>query len=398
MNILFMTETFPYPLDSGGKIVSHQILQMLCKKHRVHVLALSSYMPNSQEIRAVTKLKATVTIVHSIRRAWTYKQSKSDLLQSFMNFRPFYLSAFYENQFTEKVNSLFASQKFDCIHIDHLGMAQYLPNKKTQFWVLCEHNIEHLLHEQWWKAQNISIKEKLFHLYDATALKRYERHILHCVDQIMVLNQEDKTKLVVMGMKPQKILVTPPFYNPLPYKQRVQTKNLLFIGTLLWKPNFDAITWFIQKIFPLLQANDPTISLTIIGDGASLLLSATKNQTAIRALGKINNLDEYLNCATIFIMPFRMGGGVRIKTLTAFAHSIPVVSTTVGMRGIMAKPGIHYLKADDPLSFASQIMNLIDKPSLQTRLAKNALKFLRKYHNRATSQRLFLESYGNQDN
>jgi polysaccharide biosynthesis protein PslH len=394
MKILFITETFPYPLDSGGKIVSYQLLQMLCTKHRVHVLALSSHAPTLKDRQAITALGATVTVLPSTKRTWRYKQSKLELVSSLIHFQPFFLSLFYEQKLAKITDDLLAHEKFDNIFIDHLGMAQYLPKKKTQQWILCEHNIEYKLHEQIYQMPGISMKEKLFHLYDAIMLQKYEKHILCDMDQIIVLSHEDQSQLVAMGINTQNIILIPPFYHPKPHKKQPQTKKLLFVGNLLWNPNADAMRWFLQDIFPILHRQDPKISITIIGDGGDTALKHFKNNPSIHILGNIQNLDQYFTNTNVFILPIRIGGGVRIKALTAFAHSVPVVSTSVGMRGIEAKQGIHYLEANTSLNFAQQIINLLKNPTLQANISTNAITFLQKYHTRDTIQKHFLASYG----
>ena len=47
--------------------------------------------------------------------------------------------------------------------------------------------------------------------------------------------------------------------------------------------------------------------------------------------------------------PVRFGSGTRVKILEAFAHRIPVVSTSLGAEGLGAEDGVHLLVGDDPL-------------------------------------------------
>ncbi len=394
MNILFITETFPYPLDSGGKIVSYQVLQMLSKQHSVHLLTLAGKPPAASSIRSIRSLGIEVNVILSKKRSEWYKQSKLEMFAALICLRPFYLSLFDEQQFKKTLSRLLMHQKFDVIHVDHVGMTQYFPKEKNLLWVLSTQNVEYKLSEGLSQSPDIPIKEKLFHLYNAMTLARYERNILRRVDQIIVLSQKEKEELTSIGINPGKIMITPPFYTVTRYRKLRHRRELLFIGNLWWKPNFDAIAWFIQDIFPLLHQEDPSITLTIVGDGAGLLSPVIKQQAAIRAIGKKTNIEQYLNRATVFVMPFRIGGGVRIKALTAFAHSVPIVSTSVGMRGIEAVPGTHYLRADSPATFASQVIKLMRNPLLRIRFAGNAGLFLREHHARATTQRLFLKIYG----
>jgi glycosyltransferase involved in cell wall biosynthesis len=73
--------------------------------------------------------------------------------------------------------------------------------------------------------------------------------------------------------------------------------------------------------------------------------------------------------ATAAVVPVRFGGGTRVKILEAFAHCVPVVTTTVGCEGIEVEPGRHLLIGDDAATFADACTRLLGDPALRARLA-----------------------------
>lgn len=79
-----------------------------------------------------------------------------------------------------------------------------------------------------------------------------------------------------------------------------------------------------------------------------------------------------LAAADIAVVPIRFGGGTRIKILEAFAHGLPVVSTTVGCEGLDVIDGQHLLVADDPAAFAAACLRLSEDAELRTRLVTAA--------------------------
>ena len=393
MKILFITESFPYPLDSGGEIVSHQMLTMLSAKHSVHLVALTDVQPTKEEVRAIEALGVKVGVVVSKKRDPWYKPPKREFIQSLLRGKPPVFRSFHDESVVNQVNYLLEKEHFDVIHVEHLSMAQYFPKIKSTKWILQEQNIEYKLYGAFSRFSPFLSKEQVFHACNYLMLSHYERSVLRRVDQVIVLSKQDKTQLTEIGIPSGKILVVPPFITPVKKTpaHNKRKKELLFIGNLWWKPNLDAITWFLKKIFPIVLNENNTVSLTIIGDGGHLL--SYYKRKGITILNAQQNIDPYLNRASIFILPFRMGQGVRIKALTAFSYGLPVVSTGVGVRGLSARTGIEYLKAETPSEFALQIATLIDQQKIQKKLITNAKELLQKNHNPIVTKRYLLKYY-----
>src|SRR5438132_892810 len=59
--------------------------------------------------------------------------------------------------------------------------------------------------------------------------------------------------------------------------------------------------------------------------------------------GEVEDANAFIKDKKILIVPLRSGGGIRVKILEAMAAGKVVISTNVGMQGIYAWPGTHYL-------------------------------------------------------
>jgi glycosyltransferase involved in cell wall biosynthesis len=73
----------------------------------------------------------------------------------------------------------------------------------------------------------------------------------------------------------------------------------------------------------------------------------------------------------------RVGGGVRFKALEAMAAGVPIVSTPLGMEGIAAEPGRHYLAAETAADFADAVGRLLNDAALRAALAERARELVR---------------------
>jgi glycosyltransferase involved in cell wall biosynthesis len=81
---------------------------------------------------------------------------------------------------------------------------------------------------------------------------------------------------------------------------------------------------------------------------------------------------DELERADVVLVPLRFGSGTRLKIIEAFAHRIPVVSTTLGAEGLDAEDGHHLLLADTPAALARACARLLSDDALRARLVANA--------------------------
>ena len=86
----------------------------------------------------------------------------------------------------------------------------------------------------------------------------------------------------------------------------------------------------------------------------------------------MHDIRPYLRLATVSAIPLMEGGGTRLKILEAFAHRIPVVSTTVGAEGLEVRPGTHLLVADDAGGIAEACARLLSDDALRRAIVDQA--------------------------
>jgi glycosyltransferase involved in cell wall biosynthesis len=80
--------------------------------------------------------------------------------------------------------------------------------------------------------------------------------------------------------------------------------------------------------------------------------------------------------ADIFINPVQRGSGVNIKMVEAMQAGLPVVSTTLGARGLSWRDGQHLLTADSAELFTSAVGRLLDDRELRQRIGSAAQEFV----------------------
>lgn len=147
-------------------------------------------------------------------------------------------------------------------------------------------------------------------------------------------------------------------------------KVLLFNGTLDYKPNLDALDNILEKINPVLLANN-NFSYKIIICGNKLPVEYKglidyKEKNIIYA-GFVDDINMYFKGADIFINPVVDGGGIKTKLVEALGYDLSVITTQSGATGIPAEvtgDKMKILADNDWEAFANQIVLLNTKATL----------------------------------
>ena len=170
-------------------------------------------------------------------------------------------------------------------------------------------------------------------------------------------------------------------------KAQGRNKVILFVGTLSYGPNSDAIVYFCEKIFEQVQRPLKTaVTLRVVGVGASEEVNRLADRSGVDVLGFVDDIADAYRDVDLAIVPIRYGAGTRIKILEAFAFGVPVVSTSIGAEGLEIEDGVHLLLADGASEFASACARLLSEKELSTALVNHGRKLVEERYSEATVQ------------
>jgi len=138
-------------------------------------------------------------------------------------------------------------------------------------------------------------------------------------------------------------------------------------GMMRYGPNEDAAHYLIGSILPQLLRAQPDARIVLAGD-ASSSIRALARPPAVVVTGEVDSMERVLAGADAVVVPIRVGAGTRIKIIEAWAHGIPVVSTTVGAEGLDCRNGRELLIADSPDDFARACVDVVTDARLRADL------------------------------
>jgi glycosyltransferase involved in cell wall biosynthesis len=378
MRILLLTQILPYPPDAGPRVKTWHVLRHLAR--RGHHLTLASFIRHDerQHLPAVEAICPVVPV--PLRRSrW---RDAGYLLRSQLTGKPFLIERDHLPAMQTAVNRILTENRIDLIHADQLGMAQFalrgaaLPAVKSHppATLFDAHNAVWLIVERM-AAANPLLRPAL--ALEARRIKRYETSLLSRFDHTMTVTDIDRRAYLdaagdALADRLSVIPIAADTQTLQPALRLPGSHNILTLGTLHYPPNADGIRWFVQHVYPGVRVAQPHASLTIIGKHPPPdFLEFARRDPSIQVTGYVPDLDPYMAQAALMVVPVRAGGGMRVRILEAFARAMPVVTTTVGLEGIAARPGEDVLVADTPADFQQATLNLLADPALQARLAAN---------------------------
>ena len=193
------------------------------------------------------------------------------------------------------------------------------------------------------------------------------------VRSLVVCSQLDADRLGTQ--RSARVFVVPNGYPQVDVPARNRAPDappvILFQGTLRYPPNADAARFLVDGIAPAIWALIPDARIRLVGL-TTPALADLDDPPAVTLVGQVPDIGVELARADLVVVPVRFGSGTRVKIVEAFAHRIPVVSTTLGAEGLRAVDGEHLLIGDDPESVARACARLLTDEALRTRIVDAA--------------------------
>ena len=370
MHILFLSRWFPSPPDNGSKFRVLNLLRGLAAAHEVSLISFTEGSIDHLDIQAIDRICTEVAVV-------PWKQFNPNGLRASMGFmspKPRSVINSYSPNMSEKIQSAVKTNKFDMVIASQIDTAGYYKDIKFLPAVFEEVEIG-LLHDQTDKTKPILIRMRA----DLTWRKhrRYLANVLKNFRACTVVSEQEKKLLSNAIPEFRHIKVFPNCIHSDDYQainEKPEPNTLIFTGSFRYRPNYQAMEWFVREVLPRLQQKIQGLRLIITGDPAGLTLPETGN---IEILGYVKDIRPLLARSWVSLAPLQSGGGTRIKILEAMALGTPVVATTKGAQGLDTKSGENILIADTPEGFCDAVYRLLIDINLRYRLAENAMRLVR---------------------
>ena len=375
MNILFLTQVLPYPLDAGPKVRAYFVLRHLARQHAV---TLATFVRGSDSPQTLAHVQSLVSrlVTSPIKRS-TWREALA-IGRSALSGEPVLIARDRVPEMIAQLHRLVAETPFDAIHADQLWMAPYAlaasarnGHTKPRL-VLDQHNAVHLIPGRLAESAPNPVL-RFGWRREARQMARYETAICRAFDRVVTVTDADREALGGLypdGHRPPftviPICIDSVAIRPQP---RPEAPGILFLAGMHWPPNADGARWFVERILPTICAGEPQARFLAVGRQPPESLLRPDRAGWIEAPGYVNDPQPYWARSQVFVVPLRAGGGMRVKILDAWAQGLPIVSTTIGAEGLTYRAGEDILIADTPETFAEAVLAILQNSDLARRLA-----------------------------
>jgi glycosyltransferase involved in cell wall biosynthesis len=371
MNILMLSSWFPYPPDNGSRIRVFNLLKYLSQKHSVDLLTFAQDKVEESQIKKLYEYCRTVEAVPERK----YKPYNIWSILGFFSSMPRYLYSTYNKKMQRFVDNFLANKEYDIVIASELRAILYILSNKVNIPRVFE-DCEITVFKESLHYVNRIKKIKNFLMY--IKLKKFLNRIEKYFDYVTVVSVKEKENISsVIPANKIEIIENGVDCIEFPYKKMEATENkIIFTGPLFYFANYDAISYLIKDVYPLIQTKVRDVKLEVIGDKRNVDLKELEVDSSISFQGKVEDIKPYFYKSKVCIVPLRIGGGTRFKILTAMALGVPVISTSKGAEGLEVTSGENMLIADNPKDFADAVIRLLQDNELARKLAANARKLI----------------------
>ena len=392
MRLLFLTPQLPYPPHKGTTLRNYNLIKGLAARHDIDLL---SFVDSPDELAAPTPLNKVCRRIDGVTvpRRTLAVRARDTLLSPW----PDMALRLWSPEFAARLRHWLTDERYDIVQIEGIELARYQSeiclacppgqaNSKLQppTIIFDDHNCEYVLQQRAFETDARQPRRWLGAVYSCVQwqkLRRFEARACRAADSVLAVSDADAKALRRLVPDLQATVIPNGIdllnstaglsqFPSLP--SQAGTSDIVFTGTMDFRPNVDAVLWFAAEIWPRILAQEPQAHFYIVGQRPHKRLEALRGNPTITVTGAVDAVQPYLAQAAVYVVPLRMGGGTRFKILEAAAQRCAMVSTVVGCEGFPVQNGRELVIADTPVDFAAAVVALLRDPARRAQLAQAA--------------------------
>jgi polysaccharide biosynthesis protein PslH len=375
MNILYVTHRIPYPPTKGDKIRAFHQIRELARRHAVHLACGIDARDDAGGLKSLEGYCASIEAAPSSRAAVRLRAARA-MLRGRSHTAFAHASRWLEQQIIRHRRRV----RFDAILVATVAAAETVRRITDIPKALDFVDLVSGLWEQ--TAAYRSFPASWLHRLECRRLARYELEVARAFDCSIFASEAEaqafrrrggEAPVEVVGNGVDLEYFAPPGAGP-------SSPAVVFTGTMDYFPNVDAVLYFSRAVLPRIQAVVPDTHFWVVGRDPTGPVQALARLGQVTVTGPVPDVRGHLGCAAVAVAPFRVARGVQNKILEAMAMGIPVVATSVALEGLGVTDGDGARRADDPETFAREVLALLRDPAWRQRCSLNARRYVERDH------------------
>ena len=372
--ILYLAHRIPYPPNKGDKIRSWHFLKHIMDHHDV---SLGYFVddPDDREHMAFLKQKSRQHC--AIERSPA--QMKMTALWGFLKGTPLSIEAYNSKDMYDFVRHQVDAIGVEAIYVFSSAMAQFVmpfAGKIPIVMDFCD------VDSAKWSAYSFeaSLLNRFVYGREGRKLAAYETAVSKAVDQSVFVSEAEVDFFVSRQTGDFKAVITSlpngvdcAYFDTAAIDvAQPEVPCVSFTGAMDYKPNVDAIVWFLDHCWVSVRKAIPTAELYIVGGKPAPALRSVNGKNGIVITGRVDDVRPYIASSQAVIAPLQIARGIQNKVLEAMAMSRPVVATSEAFTGIEAVMGEDIIIADTPVVFTDAVIALLSDTGYGDQMGKMA--------------------------
>jgi glycosyltransferase involved in cell wall biosynthesis len=357
--ILVISAFLPYPPTNGFNMRVSALLQAL-RKQGASVKLLCFGTDSDFNWIAETSSSDWIEVIDhpiaSISQAKDY-MGRLGTLPSRM---PHAVARFRSEQMRRRISERVKAERFDVIICETPYMFVNIPKRLDVVRIISSHNIESRLLRRYLRFEKNPVK-RCYAAIETRKMTSWERKAFSRCDAALACSDIDAEG--IRRMNPDlPTFIVPNTIDSATYIPSDVTDRftMLYLGGMDWFPNRDAVQHFVSAIFPSIRAAVPNVKFVVAGrNPTAAFRKLFDGVPGMKFTGTLADLRPVMSHAAVVVVPLRIGSGTRFKILEAAAMAKPIVSTRLGAEGLDFEDGEDIVIADDSVTFAQAVIDLL---------------------------------------
>ena len=380
MKILLATSRYPWPPRRGDQIRAVQALDFLAGEHEVTLLTPEPGKgqpppPADAPYRVeLYKPSRTAALLPGMARVLLRKHPLQSLL-------------FYQPDLGRRLRELAPQADLGilqlvrlAIHLDDFGrtpiLVDLIDSLSLNFSLRADV-------DRVWLRPLLRLEARLLAVGERRLAERAAGVVLVCGrDRQALVNRlpsELASRVSVVHLSVRERRAEPPLERERLWDGEETGPVLAMTGNLGYFVNVDAITWWLDEVWPAVRQARPDIRVVVAGDrpAAEIRRAIARAGTRVRLIESPRDMRSILAQSTLSLAPMRCGSGVPIKVLEAWAVGVPVIATPWAVAGTSGRQGEDFrIVGTHPIEWVTAILELLDDSAVRERLIENGRRRL----------------------
>jgi sugar transferase (PEP-CTERM/EpsH1 system associated) len=368
-NVLVIAHRVPYPPNKGDKIRTYNVLRALAAEHRVFLGAFVDDPADAHHAQVLHELCEEVTLIPLTRLA-----GFAGFGRALLRGAPLSVGYYESAAMRRWVRRTLAERAIGAAFATSSAVATYLDSGERTRPLSIVDFMD--VDSDKWAQYALDARWPLSAVYrrEARLLAAHERTLAASLDcGLFVSSAETELFATIAPAARARILAVPNgvdthYFDPAGRyaldQADIPQPCAVFCGAMDYRPNVDAVCWFVENVLPLVRARIAGFRFIVVGSRPARRVRRLAGTEGVIVTGAVPDVRGYVARANVVVAPLRMARGIQNKVLEALAMARPLVATSAAMRGLGSAPVPGVVVADDAQNFARAVEAQIEVGSV----------------------------------